>query len=48
MVEKSQNVVGTKLTEGEPIDRLAMLFSEVSQQNTKNVAVSFNRKRADD
>ena len=47
MVEKSQNIVGSKLTEGEPINCLAMLFGKVFQQNTKGVAVSLNRKRAD-
>jgi hypothetical protein len=47
MVKKSQNIVGPKITEGEPINRLAMLFGEVSQQNTEGIAVSLNRKRAD-
>jgi hypothetical protein len=47
MVEKSQNIVGPKLTEGEPINRLAMPFGEVLQQNTESVAVGLNRKRAD-
>ena len=47
MVEKSQNIVGPKLTEGEPINRLAMLFGEELQQNTEGVTVSLNRKRAD-
>jgi hypothetical protein len=47
MVEKSQNIVGSKLTEGEPINRLAMLFGEELQQNTEGVTVSLNRKRAD-
>src|ERR1035438_8427913 len=47
MVEKSQNIVGPKLTEGEPINCLAMFLGEVFQQNTKGVAVSLNRQRAD-
>jgi hypothetical protein len=47
MVEKSQNIVGLKITEGELINRPVMLFGEVSQQNTEGVTVSFNRKRAD-
>ena len=47
MVEKSQNIVGPKLTEGEPINRLAMFFGEVLQQNTESITVGLNRKRAD-
>jgi hypothetical protein len=47
MVEKSQNIIGSKLTEGEPINRLAMLFCEVLQQNTESITVRLNRKRAD-
>ena len=47
MVEKSQNIVGSKLTEGEPINRLAMLFGEVLQQHTKSITVGLDRKRAD-
>src|SRR5208283_661846 len=47
MVEKSQNIVGPKLTEGEPINCLAMLLGEVFQQHAKGVAVSLNRQRTD-
>src|ERR1039457_4545845 len=47
MVEKSQNIVGSKLTEGEPINRLGMLFGEELQQDPKSITVGFNRQRAD-